>query len=192
MSQITKRVTLSIGIASLMISLAGVAFVAGQHVSAQGPGFSGPGGQGGPGAPGGPMGRGRRGGPGGPFAGPGMLGAMMLDRLDLSQAQRDRVKDILDSHRADQQALGERARKAHDALDAATTNEVFNEGAVRAAAADVAAVDADMAVAHAGIYAEIFQVLTADQQSQLKKMQADMHARQQQMIEKRQNRRGGK
>lgn len=106
---------------------------------------------------------------------------MMLGRLNLSDAQREQVKQIVDSHKDDQKALGDRARAAREALELAATADSFDEGTLRARAADVAAVEADMVVMGGRIYAEVFQILTVDQQSQLKKMQADMRERQKRM-----------
>lgn len=114
---------------------------------------------------------------------------MMLERLDLSNDQRERVKQILDSHRDEQQALGDRAMKAHEALQDVVTG-TFDESAVRARAADVAAVDADQAVAQARVYGEVFQILSGDQQQKLKKMQTDMKERAGKMREQRDQRRG--
>ena len=160
--------------------------IAHQNISAQGRGFGGPGGGfggPGPGGPGGPGGR--RGGPGGPDG--GALGPMMLERLDLTTDQRDRVRQILDSHRDEQKAIGDRAMKAHEALQEVVTG-TFDESAIRARAADVAAVDADVAVAQARVYSEVFQILTSDQQQKLKKAQADMKERREKMQQQRQER----
>ena len=114
----------------------------------------------------------------------GMVGPMMLERLDLTGDQQDRVKQILDSHRDEQKAFGERAMKAHGALQDAM-NGAFDESLIRARAADVAAVDADQAVAAARVYGEVFQILTPEQQEKLKKLQADMKERQAKMQEQR-------
>lgn len=186
MNGTTKRIVLGVSAAALAISLAGAAVAARQNTSpAQGPG-GGPGGRlGGPGGPGG-FGRGGRGGPGGAM---GVLGPMMIERLDLTQDQRDRVKQILDSHREEQQALAERGRTAHNALEAATTSSAFDESLIRARAADVAAVDADMTVARARIYAQVFQILTSEQQSKLKSLQAERQQREEQMRTNQQQRR---
>jgi Spy/CpxP family protein refolding chaperone len=190
MTSRTKRITTAMGVAAMAIVLAGAGFQGGQ-VSAQGPGGRGGpgrfGGQGGPGGPGGP-GRGR-GGPGGP-SGPGMLSPMMLDRLGLSDAQHEQVRQIMDAQKDDQRALGERAMKAHQALDAAITSDTLDEGRVRMLAADVATAEADMAVARARVYSQVFQILTPDQQSKLKQLQAQMAEREQRMQENRDQRRG--
>jgi len=180
MTSTFTRVGRMLGVAAISVVMAGVGY---QNISAQGPG-----GRGGFGGPGGPMGR--RGGPGGPMGpgGPGGLLGPMLRQLNLTSDQQDRVKQILDSHRADQQALGQRAMTAHQALQDAMTSSTFDEATIRARAADVAAVDADAAVAEARLYGEVFQILTPDQQSKLQQLQADMKSRAQQMQQNRQNR----
>ena len=112
---------------------------------------------------------------------------MMLERLDLTTDQRDRVRQILDSIRDEQKAIGDRAMKPHEALQEVVTG-TFDESAIRARAADVAAVDADVAVAQARVYNEVLQILTADQQQKLKKLQADMKERREKMQQQRQER----
>lgn len=175
MSAAMKRIVLAIGAAGIAIALAGVAFATSQN---DGPGQGrGPGRFGGPGAP---FGRGGR-GPGGPGGPMGALGPMMLGRLDLTSDQKDRVKQILDSHRDEQQALGKRAMAAHDALEAVVTTGTVDEGLIRARAADVAAVEADETVFRARVYSEVLQILTSDQQAKLKTMQTDMQQRRDQM-----------
>jgi len=106
---------------------------------------------------------------------------MMFGRLDLSDAQRTRLREIMDSHRTENQELADREFKARTALDAAIAGATFDEGAVRSAAAALAAVDADAAVGRARVYAEAFQILTPDQQAQAKKQQEEMRSRQEQM-----------
>jgi Spy/CpxP family protein refolding chaperone len=175
MSGMSKRIVLGLSAVAITVALAGVGFATGQADGSQnpGPGRGGAGRFGGPG-PGGRFGRGGPGGPGGPM---GALGPMMLGRLDLTSDQQDRVKQILDSHRNDQQAIGKRARAAHDALESTITSGAFDETLIRTRAADVAAVEADETVMRARIYAEVLQILTADQQAKLKTMQAGMQQR---------------
>jgi Spy/CpxP family protein refolding chaperone len=126
-----------------------------------------------------------RGGPGwsgdsGRFGGRGgllsVLGPMARE-LNLSDAQKERFKSIEASHRDEMKALGDRAMAAHQALEAAVTAETFDEVTIRSRSSEVAAVGADMAVARARIRAEVLQVLTAEQQAQLKQMQAQMQQR---------------
>src|SRR5262245_3493658 len=176
MNGISRRIVLGLSAAAIAVTLAGVGFATGQTDSGQNPavGRGGPGRFGGPGGPGGRFGRG---GPGGPM---GVLGPMMMDRLELTSDQRDRVKQIVDSHRGDQQAIGKRMMAAHDALESAITSGAFDEALIRTRAADVASVEADQTVLRARIYAEVLQILTSDQQAKLKTMQAEMQQRREQ------------
>jgi Spy/CpxP family protein refolding chaperone len=94
-----------------------------------------------------------------------------IGRLDLTSAQRDQVRTIVDGHRDELRGLLERQRDARTALEAAVNAPELNEAAVRARAADLAKVEADMAVARAHVFADVFHVLTPDQQNQLEKME---------------------
>ena len=114
--------------------------------------------------PGGPDGPGRFRGPGGPM---GML-PMLGPELGLTDAQRDQVKAIAESHKTDWRALADRARTAHIALNEAVTTAPIDEALIRQRSSEVAAVDADMAVTRARAYAEVFQMLTPEQKEKVK------------------------
>jgi periplasmic protein CpxP/Spy len=139
-------------------------------------------------------GRGR--GPGGlgPQDGRGPGGPMsflpMLGRLQLTDAQRDQIKAIVDSHRDEWKQLADRARAAHRALNEAVTADAVDEALIRQKSADVAAVDADVAVARAHAHAEVSQLLTAEQKNQLKAMRTQARARMHQMAERMRERLG--
>ncbi len=174
------------GVAALIVALAGGFYASNEPVSAQGP--TAPGAQGrfgGPGRMGGP------GGPGGPGRGGGMapLGDLMLGRLDLTDAQKEQVKQILDTHKSEQQTLAERGRAAREALDAAITADTFDANTVRARANALGDVEADLAVARAQVRQEVVQILTAEQKAQLKKAQDDMKKRRAEMEKRREERR---
>jgi protein CpxP len=167
MTTTMKRLGLAGAATVVAVSLAGGAFAAGQDNPGQaaGPGarqgrFGGPGRAMGPGGPGGPGG-----------------GLMALRRLDLTDAQKEQVKTILDSHKDEAKALGEKIMKARVALDAAIAGATFDEATVRTRAAELAALEADGAVARARGYAEVYQILTAEQQTRLKEIQARMQER---------------
>lgn len=161
----TIRTKFGLGVAALVVA-AGIA--AGAHAqntnggpdslqrSGPPPGgrFGGPGGRGGPGGPLGPFGP-------------------MLERLNLSDAQKDRVKAVVDSRRDEMKAVGDRQRTAHDALDSAVTADTFDEAAIRSRSMELAAVEADMVVLQARVRSEIFQILTPEQQAQAKQFQAE-------------------
>jgi periplasmic protein CpxP/Spy len=166
MTATVKRISLALGAGVLALGVAaGVyAHAQDQNTNPDGRPFRG---RGGPGGPGGFR------GPGGPM---GML-PMLGRRIQLTDAQKDQIKGIADSHQNDWKALGDRARTAHEALNAAVTADAVDEALIRQKSAEVAAVDADMAVARARAHAEVFQILTADQKAQLKTMRAEMKGR---------------
>ena len=160
MTATVKRLALTLGAGLLATGIGAGAFVHAQDGNTdRQPPFrrgAGPDGRGGPG---------RFGGPGGPM---GLL--PMLGRLGLTDAQRDQVKAIAEAHKDEWKALADRARAAHQALDQAITADTVNEALIRQKSADVAAVDADLAVARAHAFTEALQLLTADQKAQLKTM----------------------
>lgn len=172
MTKTMKRIGLGLG--AVMLGLSAVAAVAAQGPNGDQPPFAGRGGRGGPRGGVGPGGR--MGGPGGPGGRMGAVG-IPLNRLDLTDAQRDQVKGVVDSHEAELRTLGEKAMTARRALEQAVTADTIDEGAIRAKAADVAAVDSDMAVARARVHADVLQVLTSDQRAKLKELQAEMEKR---------------
>lgn len=130
---------------------------------------------------------GQRGGPGGPgqFGGPdggrggmdGVLGGLPLARLGLTDAQRTEVRSIAQSHAEELRAIADRALTARRTLDAAVTGETVDEGLIRARAAELAMVEADMAVARARVHAEVFRVLTPEQQTQARQLRSQMQER---------------
>ena len=177
MTATVNRIVLGAGAALLAIGVAAGAFVHAQDQNTSQPSrpFMGRGGPGGPG---------RSGGPGGPM---GML-PMLGRAINLTDAQKDQIKAIADSHKDEWKALADRERTARTALNAAVTADTIDEATIRQASAEVAAVEADAAVARAHAHAEVFQILTADQKAQLKTMQAEMKKR----MQNRQQARGGR
>jgi periplasmic protein CpxP/Spy len=161
MKSALQRAALGIGATVVALGLAGGAYLHAQNTSAP------------------HQGGGRSGGPGFGRGGPGGILGPAFQRLNLTDAQQARVKEILDSHRTDMQTLGGKAMAAHQALDAAIVGTTFDEATVRMKAADTATIDADMAVMRARVYNEVYQILTPDQQNQLKQIQADMQQRMQ-------------
>jgi periplasmic protein CpxP/Spy len=108
----------------------------------------------------------------------GML-PMFGPQIGLTDTQRDQIKSIADAHKDEWKALADRARTAHEALNDAVIADAIDEASIRQKSAEVAAVDADLAVARAHAHAEVFQILTSDQKAQVKKMQAEMKNRMQ-------------
>jgi periplasmic protein CpxP/Spy len=131
----------------------------------------------------GPGGPGGRGGPG--HVGRGFGGPMaMLRQLDLTDEQRAQVRQVMDSHRDELRAIGERVMAAHGAQRAAVTAPQFDEQAVRTRAAELAAAEADAAVLQAKVHSEVFAVLTPEQQAKAAQLKAQREARAQQRQER--------
>ena len=172
MTRITKRTALA-GVAAAAIALG---FMAGERASAQNTNQdSRPFKQGGPDRAGRFGGPGMPGGPGGPL---GML-RMLGPQLNLTDAQKEQVKNIAESHRDEWKALGDRERLAHEALTAAIMADTMDEALIRSKSAELGVVHADAAVASARARADVWQILTPEQQAQAKKLQADFSARRQ-------------
>ena len=126
----------------------------------QGPGFGGP-------PPGGPGGPGmRRGGPMGFGFGPGFR------QLDLSDDQKTQLKAIAESHRDEFRAAGDKARAAHEGMQALVEADSINESAIRAKSAEIAAAEAEVMILNAKVRQESMQVLTSEQQQKLKELRA--------------------
>ena len=129
--------------------------VAGSSALAQGPGRGGPGHRGG-----------RAGGPGLPLA-----------QLNLTEQQRQQVREIQQRERQENQQLRERLQQAHQAQRQAIEATPVDENRIRSAAQDVAAVEADLAVQRAQLRAEVFEVLTPAQREQAAKLSAQRSER---------------
>ena len=162
MTSITKRavlVTVAAGAIALAMTVAGRASdqntnqeqrpFNGSHTERGGRGMFGPG------------------GPGGPLA---ML-RIMGPELNLSDAQKQQIKNLAETHRDEWRALADRERTAHQALTAAIMADAIDEGLIRSKSAELAVVQTDVALAAARVRAEVWPLLNADQQARLKQMQ---------------------
>ena len=96
---------------------------------------------------------------------------MPLQALNLSEAQHQQVRTIVDANQDAQRALHDRAFAAHQALEAAIMADVVDEATIRARSADVAAIEADRAVARAALVSKVFQILTPEQKAQARALQ---------------------
>lgn len=139
-----------------------------------------------PGPSGGPGRRGHPGSPAGPLG--GWFGTHVdvpLRALNLTDAQREQVKTILEGHREEGRALAERARAAFQAIDKASAESV-DEGAIAQQGQALASVITEGAILRAKVRTEVFAVLTPEQQAQAAKLKTDRQAR---MEQRRQQRR---
>ena len=145
---------LGIGAVLIAVGVAAGAMAANQNTNGEQPPF-----------------RGGRMGPKGPGPGFGPLGMLgPIQRLGLTDAQKDQVKSIVDARTEEFRALGERARDARRALQDAIAADPVNDATIRQKSADLALVEADLAVASAHARADVVKLLTAEQREQLKKL----------------------
>jgi Spy/CpxP family protein refolding chaperone len=123
-----------------------------------------------------PQVRQRHPGPGGPFGGPMGL-ALPLGRLDLTDAQHEQVRAIMQTHRDELRATAEQLRAAHKAQDDAVTAVPFDEGTIRERMSALAAIQSDAAVLRARVHSEVWAVLTPEQQAKAKEIEAEREKR---------------
>lgn len=178
----TTRMRIAGCVASLALVIGATAALGARE---QGPGGFGPRGGFGRRGPGGP-------GPGGP--GPGGPGGPVpgLRMLDLAEAQREQVRGIMESHKAEFEAHAQKLGPAHQALADAITAEALDETAIRQRAAELAALEADGAVLRARVHAQVWALLTPEQQQKardIKAQQAQRRAGMRQRMEQRRQQR---
>ncbi len=160
----TKVVTVVGAVLAVALTMGVVGLLAqgpmGQHPW-QGPGMRGPG----------PMG-------GGPFMG-GPSGEIMreLRSLDLTDAQIEKIRATIDTHKDEIKAIADRMMAAREALHAAIVADPIDEGAIREKAGAVGAVEADAAVLHAKVRAEVFATLTPEQQQKARDLGTRVRSR---------------
>ena len=105
----------------------------------------------------------RGGGPGGlGLFGPGGAG---IEGANLTEAQKDQVKAIVESRRDEMRGLLDRQAQARRALVASAESGHVDD----AAANDVGAASAALALAEARMRAEVFQLLTPEQRAAVQK-----------------------
>ena len=94
----------------------------------------------------------------------------VLDQLNLSTEQRATIDALLSAHRQNAGTGWQQMMAARQVLMQSVHAEVFDEVKIREAAATVAALDADGAVAMARLFQEIRAVLTPEQQQRLQEV----------------------
>jgi len=145
-----------------LIAVVAVVALAGGIAFAQGPRASGPGG---------PGGRGGR----GPFGRFG--GGLPLAELQLTDAQKDQVREIRSRHETqlrDAESRLEAARRAQmNAVEAVPADETK----ITALTQDLTQAEVDAAIQASRVNTEIWSVLTPDQQTKLKELRAQRQSR---------------
>jgi periplasmic protein CpxP/Spy len=154
-----KRVLVAAG---LVAALAGGAAVAiAQPPQGGGPGIGGPGR--------GPRLRG--------FGGP--MGDLGLRGVDLTDAQKEQLRAIRESHKQEVEQAGAKLREAHRGLAEAADAQTVDESTIRARSTAVATAMADEAILRARVRAEVQGILTAEQLQKMQERKAEMQKRRQ-------------
>jgi Spy/CpxP family protein refolding chaperone len=122
---------------------------------------------------------------GGPFGGRGGRGGfgpggLALNQLNLSDAQREQVRGIRERYREQTQQVAQRLNAAAEKQRQAIETLPVNETLITSATQDMTAAQVDMAIQEARLNAEIWSVLTPEQQAQATKLRADRKAQMEQ------------
>ena len=128
-------------------------------------------------------GRGGRGfGPGGP--------GLVLNELNLTDAQREQVREIRGRYREQIQTLsrrlGDLTAKQRQAIETVPVNETL----ITSATQDMTQAQVEVAIQEARINADIWSVLTPEQQAKATKLRAERKAQMEQRRQENQQRRG--
>ena len=118
----------------------------------------------------------------------GFFGGRFAEKLNLTDAQKEQMKQIAARYRESTKALREQGRGQRSGGFDAFKGGTFDEAAVRAAAQARANARVEMEVAHARMMAEMYNVLTPEQKAQLA---AARQEREQKMQEWRARRKAG-
>ena len=110
----------------------------------------------------------------------------------MTEAQREQVRSIMESHRDEFADVREKLGVAHRAFAEVTRGDAVDEAAIRTESTAVANAMADEAILRARVRTQVHALLTAEQQQQLKDRQAEMQKRlqeRQERLKQRQDRR---
>ncbi len=103
--------------------------------------------------------------------------ARFAEKLNLTDVQKEQMKQIAEASRAKNQPLRENMKSIRQQLKAATADGQFNEAQVQALAAQQANLSAQMIVERERTKAQMYQVLTPEQQAQAKQLRDQMKER---------------
>ena len=112
-----------------------------------------------------------------------------MSELDLSEDQKQQLADLREAQRASMGDQHEQMRAARKALDEAIHADNVDESAIRAAAKDLAEIEADMAVARARSFQNLKRILTSEQVAKLEELKSRRQDRMEEHGERRKLRR---
>ena len=101
----------------------------------------------------------------------------LLRQLELSDEQRQQVRAAIDASRVATRESSRAARAARRALAAAVTGAAADEDRIRTLAAELGAIEGEVAVERARLYAAVWQLLTPEQQARATEMRTEREER---------------
>jgi protein CpxP len=102
--------------------------------------------------------------------GPGDMVEHMSRELNLTDAQKDQVKALLEAQRATEEERHTKLDELRKQIDAATANGQFDENTVRNLANQQSQLMADEMVDHLRLHSKIYGLLTAEQRTKADQM----------------------
>ena len=106
--------------------------------------------------------------------GHGMFGEMLPFRaVDLSDAQRDQIKQLRENARPTMQPLFQQARQNHEAMVQLITSGNFDQAKAQALANQSAQIHAQMEAQHALLASQAYQLLTPEQKTKMNQVLAE-------------------
>ena len=114
---------------------------------------------------------------GGPRGGGDFFGGMMFDYLDLSDAQRAQIKQIMVKEKPTLEPLFKQEMESHKQMMQLIQTGTFDEAKAQAIATQGAQIHAQLEVQHARVASEAYQVLTAEQKTKLAQFMAKREQR---------------
>jgi Spy/CpxP family protein refolding chaperone len=99
---------------------------------------------------------------------------MFANKLDLTGAQKEQAKQIMEASRAKVQLIMESLRENHQKLEDLSVNGDFNEVQVQNLATEQGNLTALLVIEKERLKAQMFQILTAEQRAQAEQLKAKM------------------
>lgn len=103
----------------------------------------------------------------------------LADVLDLTDAQQTQIKQIFESGKTTMKPLFQQEQQSHQAMMQLITSGKFDQAAAQTIANQEAQVHSQLEVQHAQLAAQAYQVLTAQQKTQLTQILAKREQRMQ-------------
>jgi periplasmic protein CpxP/Spy len=116
------------------------------------------------------------------MGGEGHMMGFFAKNLNLTDEQKTQMKTIMQAAHPAMKPLFEQERQIDQQLRQYVEGS-YNDVKVRALAAQKSQVEVELTVAQTKLHSQMYQVLTAEQQSQLKEMEANHEARMQQRMQ---------